>query len=424
MRKSLVLMLLLLGSTSVLAQAVSPDALLDRGIASYKRTDFQSAVVDLQAAAQAFLSPEQMQAYVNTGRFERLRAFETSLVYLALSQFRLGREDDARETIVRLTSAERISPTYSSLALGGDASEFETLVNALAPNTSLPHNMQVAGAKPSTQEPERVAVKRTLAEEKAERQKVIDELVAIERERIQREADARVAAERAAAQKQSQEQIASAQAEAAEQVSTAQKQSQEQIAAAQAEAARRVEAARAAAEQQLAAARDQAQRDADARIAEIQKESEQRIAAERAAIERAVTAKVAEVAAAEQRTYLASLRQAEAFATNGQVDDANEIYARLAAGETVPREVRAEAAVGLYRTGAFAQAVKAFHALGTFARGEEDLRYYNAVSLYETGAYSDAQKELACALPFIQMTDDVMRYRTKIEQTAAQQARK
>ena len=61
---------------------------------------------------------------------------------------------------------------------------------------------------------------------------------------------------------------------------------------------------------------------------------------------------------------------------------------------------------------------------GTFAKGEEDLRYYNAVVLYETGQYVDAQKELACALPFIQLTDDVARYRTKIESTVAQTARK
>ena len=41
--------------------------------------------------------------------------------------------------------------------------------------------------------------------------------------------------------------------------------------------------------------------------------------------------------------------------------------------------------------------------------GEEDLRYYNAVALYETGNYQEAQKELACALPFIQVTEDVTR---------------
>ena len=60
--------------------------------------------------------------------------------------------------------------------------------------------------------------------------------------------------------------------------------------------------------------------------------------------------------------------------------------------------------------------------MGTFAKGEEDLRYYNAVALYETGSYQDAQKELACALPFIQVTDEVTRYRVKIEQTAQQTA--
>ena len=64
----------------------------------------------------------------------------------------------------------------------------------------------------------------------------------------------------------------------------------------------------------------------------------------------------------------------------------------------------------------------AFRKLGAFARGEEDLRYYDAVSLYETGNYGAAQKELACALPFLQITDDVSRYRSKIEKTATQQA--
>ena len=79
---------------------------------------------------------------------------------------------------------------------------------------------------------------------------------------------------------------------------------------------------------------------------------------------------------------------------------------------------------GLYRTGAFTDAVNAFQRLSNFARGEEDLRYYNAVSLYETGHYDLARKELACALPYIQVTEDVTRYRAKIEQTSSQQAMK
>jgi len=84
----------------------------------------------------------------------------------------------------------------------------------------------------------------------------------------------------------------------------------------------------------------------------------------------------------------------------------------------------AAAATGLYRTGAFSDAGRAFQDVTTFARGEEDLRYYNAVALYETGQYDKAKKELACALPYIQVTEDVTRYRAKIEQTANQQAMK
>ena len=68
--------------------------------------------------------------------------------------------------------------------------------------------------------------------------------------------------------------------------------------------------------------------------------------------------------------------------------------------------------------------MQGFRKFGTFAKGEEDLRYYHAVALYETGEYVAAQKELACALPFIQVTDDVSRYRVKIESTIARTARK
>ena len=67
-------------------------------------------------------------------------------------------------------------------------------------------------------------------------------------------------------------------------------------------------------------------------------------------------------------------------------------------------------------TGDYSDAVRAFQRVGNLSRGEEDLRYYKAVSLYETGRYDDARKELACALPYIPLTEDVSRYRTKIEQ--------
>ena len=455
MRKPLAVLLLLLAGASAAAQtAVTPESRLALGLTAYKAGDYTSAVTDLQAAAQGFLSPEQMQAYVNTGRFERLQAFETALVYLALAQMHLNREDDARETLMRLHSAERITPTYAALPLGRDAAEIESLASALTPGNPLPRNMSLAsadegaGALPAIvpKTADRVAVKKTLAEERAERQQIIDEMVARERERIQREADARIAAEReaiekeaaariAASQRQADQRITAATSEAQQQieqlrgeaeqrVAAAEAQSRQRVAAAEAQLNEKIAAARRDAEARVAAAEAEAKRNADARIAEIQRLTEERVATERAAAERAATVRVSEMEAASRREYLLALRTAETAAGNGRIDEAVRIYSGLAASPAAPREVLAEAAVGLYRTGAFREAAQAFRKFGTFAKGEEDLRYYFAVALYESGSYADAQKELACALPFIQVTDDVSRYRTKIESTVAQTARK
>jgi Flp pilus assembly protein TadD len=120
---------------------------------------------------------------------------------------------------------------------------------------------------------------------------------------------------------------------------------------------------------------------------------------------------------------LADFRQAEALAGADQIEEANAIYRRLVNTPDVPRDVLAAAAVGLYRTGAFEDAVSSFRRLGAFGKGEEDLRYYYAVALYETGNFAEARKELSCALPFIQRTEGVESYRIRIEETAGQASR-
>ena len=102
--------------------------------------------------------------------------------------------------------------------------------------------------------------------------------------------------------------------------------------------------------------------------------------------------------------------------TSNWIDAANTIYIRLLNADSTSRDILAGVATGLYRTGAYSDAVRAFQRVGNLSRGEEDLRYYKAVSLYETGRYDDARKELACALPYIPLTEDVTRYRNKIEQ--------
>jgi hypothetical protein len=119
-----------------------------------------------------------------------------------------------------------------------------------------------------------------------------------------------------------------------------------------------------------------------------------------------------------------TLDQAASLAANGQPDQARRVYLAVLNQANVSRHTIAEAARGLYRIGAFADAVEAFRNLGTFNRGEEDLRYYNAVSLFETGHYADAKQELACALPYIEVTSDVARYRDKIQKMGNPEAMK
>lgn len=168
-------------------------------------------------------------------------------------------------------------------------------------------------------------------------------------------------------------------------------------------------------DQKIAEARAEIERRAQERIDAIQKSANEEIAAARAAAaQQQVAAPVVNTTDA-----VAALHMAAVQANTGQVSAANDIYLRLANGSAATRDVIAAAAVGLYRTGDFSDALQAFERLGTLARGEEDLRYYKAVTLFETGHYTSAKKELDCALPYIQTTDDVARYQAKIDEMAS-----
>jgi hypothetical protein len=465
---------------------------LERGKEHYRAGRYVDAIEDLRAAAAAALTPEARQAYVATGQLDTLVELEESLVYLALAYDRIGREAEARDAVTRLLNAERIKPTYASLALTNDAAGFEALAERLVPSIPLAPNEKLKSS------PGGIVVQPTLAQQRAEMMNLIEERVAAARaeieksanervaaaqreanERVEAEraaalkrADERVAAETAAAQRVAEERIATERAAAEKSVegriaagraaatreaeeriaterATAEKRAEERIAAARAEAMKgvdvRIEEARAAAEKRaqeqiaaertksesetnakIAAVRDEADKAAEAKIsverAAMQRLSAERIAVERAAAEKNAQERVAAVEAERRRALLASLREAETLAIAGQLPEANRIYAALAQGPTSTREAIAAAATGLYRTGAFQEAVRAFTRLGKLAGGEDDLRYYYAVSLYESGKYAEAKQELAAALPNLQRTDDVERYRVKIEQSAAQQA--
>jgi tetratricopeptide (TPR) repeat protein len=110
-----------------------------------------------------------------------------------------------------------------------------------------------------------------------------------------------------------------------------------------------------------------------------------------------------------------TLADAERAVANGDLPSARAIFrAQLAAGQ-LPHATALQIGAGLYRSRDFAGAVQAFARAGTLAAGEEPYHYYYAVALYETGQYAAAKQELAAALPYIEPTPDVDRYRAKIE---------
>lgn len=111
----------------------------------------------------------------------------------------------------------------------------------------------------------------------------------------------------------------------------------------------------------------------------------------------------------------AELAEADAALRRGDIDRAHEIYSRLLHRADVPRDILLAVARGLYQTADFSGAVIAFARLGALRPGEEQYHYYAAVALFETGSFDAARKQLACALPYIELTAEVERYRAKIE---------
>jgi hypothetical protein len=452
------------------------DQLLQRGRENYKAGRYSEAIQDLRAAAAAFLSPEEKQRYIDTGKLSTLPQVEQSLVYVALAYAKLGKEPEARDAIMRLANAERIAPTFAALPLDAETAEFPTLVARIAPGVTLPQNEQLARGGAAVTQPAAVAQVQpatapqaavattstgtsgtavapaptptpgvvtaqaqpapattpaapTAAADRAAMLRQMDEQVAEARAQIEREAaakiaeakrqaDARVAAEKVAADKAAQEEIAAGRA-------AAEKAASERIAADRAAIERDTEAkiaADRATAETAAQAKSASDRAAGDKAAQEKAAADQKIADARAAAEKESRQRIAAAESEQQRTWLTNLRQGESLAQSGNLDEANAVYVAVANAPNAPREIVAAAATGLYRTSDFRDAVSAFARLGAFARGEEDLRYYNAVSLFEIGRFDEAKRELACALPFIQPSDDVMRYHAKIEQMPSERS--
>lgn len=111
----------------------------------------------------------------------------------------------------------------------------------------------------------------------------------------------------------------------------------------------------------------------------------------------------------------ARLAAAERALNGANLNEARRGYRELLAAPGLDHDSLVRIAEGLYRSRDFAAALSAFNRVGALRRGEEPYRYYVAVAAYETGDYARAKRELAGALPYIEITADVARYRTRIE---------
>lgn len=118
------------------------------------------------------------------------------------------------------------------------------------------------------------------------------------------------------------------------------------------------------------------------------------------------------LSATEINTRLAT---AERALSGADLTEARRAYRELVAAPGLDHDALIRVAEGLYRSRDFASALNAFTRVGALRRGEEPYRYYIAVAAYETGDHARAKKELAAALPYIEITPDVARYRTRIE---------
>ena len=139
MRTTFAMMLLLMTMAPT-----SADDLYLHGRKELRGGRYAEAVNDLHAAADAYLTPQQATRYITTGHYEALADYEETLVYLTVAQMKLGRVADARETLRRITVAERIEPTYRALPLDAEAAEFESIAKKLLPEIPLPPNQALA----------------------------------------------------------------------------------------------------------------------------------------------------------------------------------------------------------------------------------------------------------------------------------------
>lgn len=353
--------------TANAAFAASSDfyrSLLRRGVSHYAARSYDAAARELRIAS--------------FGLVDNLAEYETANIYLALTSEELGIESDAREGIRKVVAAERIGRVYAKLPLPVDVRErFERTAARITTADQLAV-LRGGAAEPPVAPPERPS-------DSATRPLPEDPPGASTAPRPSDVTSAPIY-------------VAPAPSPVVQPMAAAPTPSPAvQVPSADAQRARTAELERQ--RQELAA-----QRRRDDEAARVRRERE---AAARAA------APISTVSIASKLT------EAEAAVDRGDLANGRARYQQLLTAGALDHASLLRVAEGLYRTSDFRGALAAFTRAGELRSGEEPYRYYLAVALYETAQYVAARRELERALPYVELTPEVARYRAKIEGAAS-----
>jgi len=320
--------------------------LYQRGMAHFATGDYAAAFTELRNAAFGFV--------------EQVEKFETAQSYAVIAAHRLGHDSDARESLMRIVSAEKIQPHFRSVALPAELrAEVESVASALLTNQECTL-LGLSACAQSVVVP--TPTKRPNVAVTAPREKGSTD-----------------ASPPDAAPKPPQPVVPAPQPQTVTpQPVTPAPQPVDPT-------PRRVDPV--------------PQPPAPQPIAPPKREMETPVPSSKPATKNADT----------------SLAEAQRAIDDGDVGRARSIYNALVSGPELSHANALRVAEGLYRVNDFAGAARAFQRAGSIGRGEEQYHYYFAVALYETGRYAEAKRELAASIPYITATADVARYRAKIE---------
>jgi hypothetical protein len=114
--------------------------LYQRGMTHFGAADYGAAFTELRSAAFGFV--------------EKVEQFETAQSYACIAAHRLGRDSDARDSLMRIVSAEKLQPRYRSINVPEDV---RAEVNAIAANLLTEQEAALLGvtaaAKPAVDVP-------------------------------------------------------------------------------------------------------------------------------------------------------------------------------------------------------------------------------------------------------------------------------